>query len=406
MPSGSERSPPSAAAGWGYAGKRVGRTSRLRPRRRRLRSRRRTGTFRCPNLDHDLFIFGFRPVPVGAVGHQPDLELQGNGPAPRADARLPAGRRRAPHADEPRVRRAPGPHRRAHGALARLPHALGAVRRRPGGLDRRADAAAVHLLLPAARPGHVHVALPLRGRRARADGHDGIVFVRPAQDGTRRCIRPGVRVQRRRRLDRLRPPLRAAPERALADPHDNGERIQETIWTDYDPDYWTINGRVYPADDRCRRPRPIRHDSNPAPQPISSLDPVQPRRARPPAAREPRLPAARDAAPRNPDEGRRRGRDAPPQPGRRRHLLPDEHPLHRARRGARRDLRRARLHDRTPRSRSDGHGQLQHVPVQEPRLLEAEQQRRARPRRHGHRGTRLQPRNPVPPTGEPNQTYL
>jgi FtsP/CotA-like multicopper oxidase with cupredoxin domain len=29
-------------------------------------------------------------------------------------------------------------------------------------------------------------------------------------------------------------------------PHDNGEQIQETIWTDYAPDYWTLNGRVYP----------------------------------------------------------------------------------------------------------------------------------------------------------------
>jgi FtsP/CotA-like multicopper oxidase with cupredoxin domain len=29
-------------------------------------------------------------------------------------------------------------------------------------------------------------------------------------------------------------------------PHDNGENIQESIWTDYKPDYWTMNGRVYP----------------------------------------------------------------------------------------------------------------------------------------------------------------
>jgi FtsP/CotA-like multicopper oxidase with cupredoxin domain len=28
--------------------------------------------------------------------------------------------------------------------------------------------------------------------------------------------------------------------------HDNDEHIQETVHTDYDPDYWTINGRVYP----------------------------------------------------------------------------------------------------------------------------------------------------------------
>jgi FtsP/CotA-like multicopper oxidase with cupredoxin domain len=29
-------------------------------------------------------------------------------------------------------------------------------------------------------------------------------------------------------------------------PHDNGEDIQESIWTDYSPNYWTLNGRVYP----------------------------------------------------------------------------------------------------------------------------------------------------------------
>jgi FtsP/CotA-like multicopper oxidase with cupredoxin domain len=29
-------------------------------------------------------------------------------------------------------------------------------------------------------------------------------------------------------------------------PHDHGEQIQETIWTDYEPNYWTLNGRVYP----------------------------------------------------------------------------------------------------------------------------------------------------------------
>jgi FtsP/CotA-like multicopper oxidase with cupredoxin domain len=29
-------------------------------------------------------------------------------------------------------------------------------------------------------------------------------------------------------------------------PHDNSEAIQETIFTDYDPNYFTLNGRVYP----------------------------------------------------------------------------------------------------------------------------------------------------------------
>jgi FtsP/CotA-like multicopper oxidase with cupredoxin domain len=29
-------------------------------------------------------------------------------------------------------------------------------------------------------------------------------------------------------------------------PHDNLVSIQETVWSDYDPNYWVINGRVYP----------------------------------------------------------------------------------------------------------------------------------------------------------------
>jgi FtsP/CotA-like multicopper oxidase with cupredoxin domain len=48
-------------------------------------------------------------------------------------------------------------------------------------------------------------------------------------------------------------------------PHDNNEQIQETIWTDYDPDYWTLNGRVYP-----QTVLPNGDPSLPS-QPISSL---------------------------------------------------------------------------------------------------------------------------------------
>jgi FtsP/CotA-like multicopper oxidase with cupredoxin domain len=29
-------------------------------------------------------------------------------------------------------------------------------------------------------------------------------------------------------------------------PHWNGEHVQESVWTDYDPEYYTINGRAYP----------------------------------------------------------------------------------------------------------------------------------------------------------------
>jgi FtsP/CotA-like multicopper oxidase with cupredoxin domain len=49
------------------------------------------------------------------------------------------------------------------------------------------------------------------------------------------------------------------------EPHDNLENIQENIWTDYDPNYWTINGRVYP-----QTVLPKDDPSLPS-QPISSL---------------------------------------------------------------------------------------------------------------------------------------
>jgi FtsP/CotA-like multicopper oxidase with cupredoxin domain len=48
-------------------------------------------------------------------------------------------------------------------------------------------------------------------------------------------------------------------------PHDGSEAIQEFIWTDYKPNYWTINGRAYPDT--------IKHngDSSLPSQPLSSL---------------------------------------------------------------------------------------------------------------------------------------
>jgi FtsP/CotA-like multicopper oxidase with cupredoxin domain len=48
-------------------------------------------------------------------------------------------------------------------------------------------------------------------------------------------------------------------------PHDNGFSIQESIWTDYDPNYWIINGRVYPDTVKAK------NDPTLPGQPISSL---------------------------------------------------------------------------------------------------------------------------------------
>jgi FtsP/CotA-like multicopper oxidase with cupredoxin domain len=60
-------------------------------------------------------------------------------------------------------------------------------------------------------------------------------------------------------------------------PHDHGEQIQESIWTDYEPDYWTLNGRVYPqtllpndSDSLPDELRILTEDRWPC-QPISSL---------------------------------------------------------------------------------------------------------------------------------------
>ena len=48
-------------------------------------------------------------------------------------------------------------------------------------------------------------------------------------------------------------------------PHDNSENIQETIFTDYDPNFWTINGRCYPDTVKANV------DGSLPSQPVSSL---------------------------------------------------------------------------------------------------------------------------------------
>jgi FtsP/CotA-like multicopper oxidase with cupredoxin domain len=100
-------------------------------------------------------------------------------------------------------------------------------------------------------------------------GMTGIVFVRPAQDGNTV-------------LDPLRRSTRFAyndgdgstafdREFALlvteiwSQAHDHDEDIQESIWTDFDPDYFTINGRVHPQTEL-----PSNDPSLPD-QPVSSL---------------------------------------------------------------------------------------------------------------------------------------
>ena len=80
-------------------------------------------------------------------------------------------------------------------------------------------------------------------------GMTGIVFVRPSQDGS--TLDPLHRSTRfayndgdgSTAFDREFPLLL---NEIWGQAHDNDEDIQETIFTDYDPDFFTINGRVYP----------------------------------------------------------------------------------------------------------------------------------------------------------------
>jgi FtsP/CotA-like multicopper oxidase with cupredoxin domain len=52
--------------------------------------------------------------------------------------------------------------------------------------------------------------------------------------------------------------------------HDNSEQIQENLWTDYKPDYWTLNGRSYPDTVRLNK------DPDLPEQPVSALIQVNP----------------------------------------------------------------------------------------------------------------------------------
>ena len=70
-------------------------------------------------------------------------------------------------------------------------------------------------------------------------GMTGVVFVRPSQSDSR-AYNDG---DGSTAFDRQ---YALMLNEIWTEPHDNSENIQETIWTDYDPNYWTINGRVYP----------------------------------------------------------------------------------------------------------------------------------------------------------------
>ena len=113
---------------------------------------------RVPRRDRDVVDAGCRPARQGTDQ--------------RADAGVRRGRRHHHHPDEPRTPPATGPLRRTHLALARVRQRDPALRRCPGAVALGASRPRLQLLLPSARRRDVHVPLPLRGRRARPDGHD------------------------------------------------------------------------------------------------------------------------------------------------------------------------------------------------------------------------------------------
>jgi FtsP/CotA-like multicopper oxidase with cupredoxin domain len=81
-------------------------------------------------------------------------------------------------------------------------------------------------------------------------GMTGIVLVRPSQDGTT-SFDPLGRSKRYAYNDgngstAFDREFALLLNEIWAQAHDNDEDIQESIWTDYEPNYFTLNGRAYP----------------------------------------------------------------------------------------------------------------------------------------------------------------
>ena len=197
-------------------------------------------------------------------------------------------------------------------------------------------------------------------------GMTGIVFVRPTQDGssiggfTKFAYNDGDGSTGYHRHFAI------LLNEFWSQFHDGDRDIQESRATDYDPEWFILNGRCYPetvlpndadawprADRTCGSPPSTRRSAPPTTRTKLRADPGEPRRARAAPAGQPRLPAARHAAAGHPAARRRPGRLAAAQ-RQRRHLVLDEHAVHRPRRGARRALRRPGLQRRPAhRARTD-----------------------------------------------------
>ena len=156
----------------------------------------------------------------------------------------------------------------------------------------------LHLLLPPARRGDVHVPLPLRGRRARADGHDRH-GLRPAE-AEQAAGRPATRSARSTPTTTATGRTRYDREFAFmitelwSAAHYRDAHIQVSDWTDYDPELLAAQRprlpghRSRPTATRCHRGAGGCSTSR------SLAGHLQHRRAGAAADVEPRLPEPRD----------------------------------------------------------------------------------------------------------------
>ena len=226
-------------------------------------------------------------------------------------------------------------------------------------------------------------------------GMTSIVFVRPSQ-GDKFAYNDGVGPSdpRSTAFDREFPILL---NEIWTYPHDNGEDIQESIWTDYDPNYFTLNGRVYP-----QTILPNNHPSLES-QPISSLIQCNPGdRALLRLANLGYLQHAMQV------------------PGIQLKVIGEDATLLRSTGGADLSYRTNTLYlgpgeardvlftappFSAPARPAPTPGDLQPLPVRQPRGRQAEQQRRRRARRHGDGGPRL-PGLAASRQTSPGETYV
>ena len=231
-------------------------------------------------------------------------------------------------------------------------------------------------------------------------GMTGIVFVRPLQDGTQ----PSAAFTKFAYNDGdgstgYHRHFAILLNEFWSNFHDGDRDIQESVPTDYDPQWFTLNGRCYPEtvlpndDDAvaagrrtCGSARSTRTSAPPTTQPAQlGAHPGEPGRAGAAAAGQPRLPAARHAA---------AGHPACTSIGQDASLLRNgsvdtsywTNTLYIGPGEARDVLFDAPAYNAARPSGSDSRGQLQRLLLQEPGLAQAVEQRRRRARRHDDRG--------------------